>query len=379
VKSADGLQLRGKTYWTDFYFRGQRIRKSLRTRDLATALERLRFLRTGFDQVAGALPRAEAAAKRKRDQEQASSEPSGNSCSGGFAAVADAYVADLRLRTDKRNSIRCAEYQVGQLLRVIPGLKRRAIKRDDLRKFIEIRKGEGVSAATINQGLSVYKSILRFGAREGLARDPGIDFKSLALKKTTRDRYLAQKQIQALFKAAKLVDARVYPLLYLAYYSGARLGELLELRWGWIDLEEGRVQIRNTTTWSPKAREGRVFYIPEDALRWLREFQSTLSHAGPEDHVLQMKPGRPWTEHVHKVLRKVFDACGIDSRIGVHGLRHSSVTDMLESGVPIHLVQQHHGHKDSTTTLRHYAHAREGALRDAARTMAKRRAAAGRG
>jgi site-specific recombinase XerD len=32
---------------------------------------------------------------------------------------------------------------------------------------------------------------------------------------------------------------------------------------------------------------------------------------------------------------------------GVHGLRHSSVTDMLESGVPIHLVQQHHGHKDS--------------------------------
>jgi hypothetical protein len=52
---------------------------------------------------------------------------------------------------------------------------------------------------------------------------------------------------------------------------------------------------------------------------------------------------------------------------------------MLESGVPIHLVQQHHGHKDSTNTLRHYAHAREGALRDAARKMAKRRAAAGGG
>jgi integrase len=293
--------------------------------------------------------------------------------------VADAYVADLKLCTDKRNSIRCAEYQVGQLLRVIPGLKRRAIKRDDLRKFIEVRKGEGVSAATINQGLSVYKSILRFGAREGLSRDPEIDFKSLALKKTTRDRYLDRKQIRTLLETAKLVDARIYPLLYLAYYSGARLGELLELRWGWIDLEEGRVQIRNTTTWTSKAREGRVFYIPEDALRWLREFKSSLSQAGPEDHVLQMKPGRPWTEHVHKVLRKVFDACGIDSRIGVHGLRHSSVTDMLESGVPIHLVQQHHGHKDSTTTLRHYAHAREGALREAARKMAKRRATFGSG
>ncbi len=89
--------------------------------------------------------------------------------------------------------------------------------------------------------------------------------------------------------------------------------------------------------------------------------------------MLQIRPGKPWTEHVHKVLRKVFTAAGIDSRIGVHGLRHSSVTDMLESGVPVHIVQQHHGHKDSTTTLRHYAHAREGALREAAERMSDRR------
>ena len=102
------------------------------------------------------------------------------------------------------------------------------------------------------------------------------------MKKTIRDRYLDRKQIRTLFETAKLVDARIYPLLYLAYYSGARLGELLKLRWAWIDLEEGRVQIRNATTWSSKAREGRVFYIPEDALRWLREFKSTQSNAGPE-------------------------------------------------------------------------------------------------
>ena len=73
------------------------------------------------------------------------------------------------------------------------------------------------------------------------------------------------------------------------------------------------------------------------------------------------------------MLRKVFQAAGIDSRIGVHGLRHSSVTDMLESGIPVHIVQQHHGHKDSATTLRHYAHAREGSLREAATAMAHRR------
>ena len=40
MKTMEGLKLRGNTYWTDFYFNGQRIRKSLHTHDLATALER---------------------------------------------------------------------------------------------------------------------------------------------------------------------------------------------------------------------------------------------------------------------------------------------------------------------------------------------------
>ena len=51
----------------------------------------------------------------------------------------------------------------------------------------------------------------------------------------------------------------------------------------------------------------------------------------------------------------------------------SSVTDMLESGVPVHVVQQHHGHQDSQTPLRYYAHAQEASLREAAERLARKR------
>ncbi|HJY76691.1 MAG TPA: hypothetical protein VKE95_08665, partial [Burkholderiales bacterium] len=44
----EGLKLRGQTYWSDFYWGNQRIRKTLHTRDLATALERLHYLRAGL-------------------------------------------------------------------------------------------------------------------------------------------------------------------------------------------------------------------------------------------------------------------------------------------------------------------------------------------
>jgi integrase len=300
-------------------------------------------------------------------------EEGGEQVSAGFHQVAEAYLEDLRLRTDKRNSIRCAEYQIDRLIRAVPALRSRRIRREDLRAFIQTRLGEGVTAATINQGLSVAKSVIRFGVREGRIKDAEIDFRTFALKKTARDRYLPQDQIEKLLETARYIDARVYPLIYLAYHSGARLGELLQMRWGWIDLETGRIQIRNTADWTSKTREGRVLYLPPDVLEWLRAYYAELSQNEAQDPVLQIRPGKPWTEHVHKVLRKVFTAAGIDSRIGVHGLRHSSVTDMLESGVPVHIVQQHHGHKDSTTTLRHYAHAREGALREAAQLMASKR------
>src|SRR5262249_17216619 len=125
----EGLKLRGHTYWSDFYWGGQRIRKTLHTRDLATALERLRYLRAG---LAGAdvviADDVSATAAQRTAGEQLAPEPSeapgdGQEDASGFLELANAYLADLRLRTDKRNSIRCAEYQVGQLVRVVPALR----------------------------------------------------------------------------------------------------------------------------------------------------------------------------------------------------------------------------------------------------------------
>ena len=157
VSDEDGIQLRGRTYWTDFYFKGQRVRRSLRTRDRATALERLGFLRAGLDEAGGHVVSAAAPSASEAGAPAAGAEDE-NGSSSGFGAHADGYLRDLRLRTEKRNSIRCAEYQVKQLLKVVPELRRRRLKREDLRKFIEARRADGVSAATINQGLSVVKS-----------------------------------------------------------------------------------------------------------------------------------------------------------------------------------------------------------------------------
>jgi integrase len=72
-----------------------------------------------------------------------------------------------------------------------------------------------------------------------------------------------------------------------------------------------------------------------------------------------------------ELLAGVFEAAGIAG--GAHALRHTMVTEALEAAVPVHVVQRMAGHAAVQTTLGHYAHVWDQALRDAALALAKRR------
>ncbi len=55
--------------------------------------------------------------------------------------------------------------------------------------------------------------------------------------------------------------------------------------------------------------------------------------------------------------------------ITLHGARHHSVTRLLNAGVPVHTVQQWHGHANAAQTLA-YAHSSVDDLRAAAEAVA---------
>jgi len=85
-----------------------------------------------------------------------------------------------------------------------------------------------------------------------------------------------------------------------------------------------------------------------------------------------MRNGVPFTcRWAGELLASTFEAAGVKG--GAHALRHTMVTEALEAGVPVHVVQRMAGHSTVITTLAHYAHVRDQALRDAAAILAKRR------
>jgi site-specific recombinase XerD len=149
----------------------------------------------------------------------------------------------------------------------------------------------------------------------------------------------------------------------LLYGSGLRVGELVGLRAGDVDLAG-----RTVTVLGKGAKVRRVPVSPAAATavgRWLDGLRDELrgpvtGHDGPDDHdrLFWNRRRRPMTA---RDVRRV-----LDRRAPVpthpHALRHSFATHLLDGGADLRAVQELLGHADLATTQR-YTHVSRERLR----------------
>ena len=173
-----------------------------------------------------------------------------------------------------------------------------------------------------------------------------------------------------------LEDHRLFAFFRLLAYSGARRGEILALRWSDLDFEKGTLSISKNRTRigrsvieqdSTKGGDGKRFIqIDSETLKILKKHRTDQIEerfkAGSAwlelNYIFTQTTGEPLDPSTpYQLFKKVAKKIGLRSE-SLHSIRHLHATELLNSGVSVHLVKDRLGHSDISTTLRIYAHIR---------------------
>lgn len=175
-------------------------------------------------------------------------------------------------------------------------------------------------------------------------------------------------------RAIPVEGDRLGPLWRFLIATGTRRGEALGLRWSDVDLDGSAVAVRRSRVvaggrvveGSTKTRAGeRSIALDADTVAVLRSWRSTqaaerlLMGTGWRNDVglvFTQPDGAPlYPQSVTATFKRLAVELGLPT-IGVHGLRHSSATMMVASGISPKVVSQRLGHANVSITLDTYSH-----------------------
>ena len=176
---------------------------------------------------------------------------------------------------------------------------------------------------------------------------------------------------------------RYYPVYLLALSTGMRRGELLGLKWKDIDYNKKTVTIRHTlveTNSGPLLQETtktdnsyRTIEVSDKIVEVLRahkkrrsqeylalenQKKSDLSNPDKGDCLVFVTcNGNPVSPRsMDKYFSRTIQRLGLPEIGGLHSLRHTYATRMLELGISPRYVQERLGHANITITLGTYSH-----------------------
>ena len=217
------------------------------------------------------------------------------------------------------------------------------------RREKRVNMGRGrtkVKPRTVNIELGVLRKMLKVGKIRGLVKK--VPHFEMLREEKPDIRFLTVEE------ANRLVDACqdwLRPIVVMGLETGMRRGEILGLTWNDIDLENGRITIRTSTT---KTKEPRV--IPMSPRIW--EELSRLERKGV---LLFPKRNGERRKTFREGLRTACRNAGIVPPISPNKLRHTFSSVVLNdpergSTEKMKVVQEILGHKKISTTMNIYAH-----------------------
>ncbi len=252
-------------------------------------------------------------------------------------------VETLQLKAYSPNTLKTYRNELVQLLYLLKDTDVNDLTPERLRAYflycINILKlSENTLHSRINAVKFYFEQVLR---RERFFFDIPRPKKPSLLPKV-----IHAKDIKRLFEAT--ANLKHNTMLKLCYGMGLRVSEIVNLKVTDIDSKNMQVFVARA-----KGKKDRYANLPESLLEQLREYYKEYS---PKIYIFEGQYGEAYsTRSAQQVFANAMKKAKINKVVGIHGLRHSFATHLMEAGTDTKFIQELLGHNDIKTTMR-YVH-----------------------
>jgi len=221
-----------------------------------------------------------------------------------------------------------------------------------LRRWAARLSQRGAAPRTMARKLASIRSLFRSLLEHGEVSSNPADLLPAPRLPQTLPKTLKPDDVARLLEkipASTPLEQRDRALFELAYSSGLRAEELVDLDVTSIDFDQEQVRVEG------KGAKTRFVPTGEPALRtiatYLERARPALSGADPEPALFLSKSGRRLsTSDVRRRLRVWARHAATQTGVHPHALRHSFATHLLDGGADLRAIQEMLGHASISTT-----------------------------
>jgi integrase len=233
----------------------------------------------------------------------------------------------------------------------------------DIREHIDSMTDEGQRATTINRKKAVLSSVYKFALSRGYIDDNIVRNVLIDDDTKRRDRVLSDDERKRLIKACQESHwDKLYLIVLMAMTTGARKGELRNLRWCDVSFKDNTGSLGDS-----KNGTSRELHFAPVVMTELKRFQEVgigLIFPSAEIPSQPMDFRKAWSKALRSANISEKDKLNADGSLKLekftfHCLRHGFCSALSDSGKEINQIAKLAGHKSIQTTLRYIHQGRD--------------------
>lgn len=331
-----GLYKIGDTWYLSYARNGKTVRRSTKQKNFRVAQEMLQAVKADISRGVYSLDKKEAPL---------------------FADYADNFL-ETYSKLNKRSWARDA-LSIKHLKAAFKGLRLTEVTREHVEAYKGDRlrestnRGRPPTPATINRELACLKTIFNRAVDAGKTDRNPVSFRGALFRENNKvERILSKTEEARLYEVClNHLPRRIYWIIYTAFQTGMRRGELLNLKWEDIDFENRLITVKAAIAKNGKAR---TIPINRNLILLLKEIKKETFKTGQ-----YVFTGERPVKNIQTSFNKAKQLANIDLRFRFHDIRHTVASRLVtENSIDVITVAKILGHS-SLKMLERYAHTRK--------------------